>query len=295
MKALFVQTLAIGLLVATLGACNTAGVSDGIDAGNTKSLKSLSPTLMQQSLRVFKGNGASAFQAAKDAFNLASRQSGVGTRGNVFAQSVNLMANDACNVPNDSTDADQDGYPASLNYTFDCSKNGDTLTGKLEIKDSDDNDPESGFSLKFSNFKLVTTQDNVTSTISFNLETVTNNNSDGSYAASQKFNLGLKSGSETFALDFSSNLSYKPDADSDSDDFDGGTVNFSTSLSLTENTTKESFGITGKDLHLSDACSSDDLIDAGMLELTSGKDVLKLEITGCGTGNWTLNGTPAES
>ena len=108
MKAMFVQTLAIGLLVATLGACNTTGVSDGIDANNTKSLKSLSPTLMQQSLRVFKGNGASAFQAAKDAFNLASRQSGVGARGRLFAQSVNLMAGDACTVPNDSTDADQE-------------------------------------------------------------------------------------------------------------------------------------------------------------------------------------------
>jgi hypothetical protein len=295
MKALFVQTLAIGLLITTLGACNTAGVSDGIDAGNTKSLKSLSPTLMQQSLRVFKGNGASAFQAAKDAFNLASRQSGVGTRGRLFAQSVSLMAGDACTVPNDSTDADEDGYPASLSYTFDCSKNGDSLTGKLEIKDSDDNNPESGFSLKFSNFKLVLTREGITSTITFNLETVTNNNSNGSYAASEKYNLGLKSGKDTYALDFSSNLSYKPDGDSDTDDFDTGNVNFSTSLSLTENASKESFGITGKDLHLSNACSSDDLIDAGTLELTSGKDVLKLEITGCGTGNWTLNGKPAES
>jgi hypothetical protein len=295
MKALFVQTLAIGFLVATLGACNTAGVSDGIDAGNTKSLKNLSPTLMQQSLRVFKGNGASAFQAAKDALNLASRQSGVGTRGRLFAQSVDLMAGDACTVPNDSTDADQDGYPANLSYTFDCSKNGDTLTGKLEVKDGDDNNPESGFSLKFSNFKLVMTRDGVASTITFNLETVTNNNSNGSYSASQKFNLGLKSGSDTFTLDFSSNLAYKPDGDSDSDDFDTGTVNFSTSLTLSENATKESFGMTGKDLHLSDACSSDDLIDSGTLELTSGKDVLKLEFTGCGTGNWTLNGKPAES
>jgi hypothetical protein len=294
MKALFVQTLAIGLMVTTLGACNTT-VSDGIDAGNTKSLKSLSPTLMQQSLRVFKGNGASAFQAAKDAFNLASRQSGVGTRGRLFSQSVDLMALDACTVPNDSTDADQDGYPANLSYTFDCSKNGDTLTGKLEVKDGDDNNPESGFSLKFSNFKLVMTRDGVASTITFNLETVTNNNSNGSYAASQKYNLGLKSGKDSYALDFSSTVSYKPDADSDSDDFDGGKVNFTTSLSLTGNTAKEAFGITGKDLHLSDACSSDDLIDSGALELTSGKDVLKLEITGCGTGNWTLNGTPAES
>jgi hypothetical protein len=295
MKAMFVQTLAIGLMVATLGACNTAGVSDGIDASNTKSLKSLSPTLMQQSLRAFRGNGASAFQAAKDAFNLASRQSGVGTRGRLFAQSVNLMAGDACTVPNDSTDADEDGYPANLSYTFDCSKNGDTLTGKLEVKDGDDNNPESGFSLKFSNFKLVLTEDNVTSTITFNLETVTNNNSNGSYSASEKYNLGLKSGKDSYALDFSSTVSYKPDSDSDSDDFDTGKVNFSTSLSLTENATKESFGITGKDLHLSDACSSDDLIDAGVLELTSGKDVLKLEITGCGTGNWTLNGEPADS
>jgi hypothetical protein len=294
MKALFVQTLAIGL-IATLGACNTTGISDGIDAGNTKSLKSLSPTLMQQSLRVFKGNGASAFQAAKDALNLATRQSGVGTRGRLFAQSVELLAGDACTVPNDSTDADEDGYPASLNYTFDCSKNGDTLTGKLEVKDSDDNDPESGFSLKFSNFKLVMTRDGVTSTITFNLETLTNNNSNGSYSASEKYNLGLKSGKDTYALDFSSTLSYKPDSDSDSDDFDTGNVNFSTSLSLTENAAKESFGITGKDLHLSDACSSDDLIDAGTLELTSGKDKLLLEITGCGTGNWTLNGEPTES
>ncbi len=295
MKALFVQTLAIGLLVTTLGACNTTGVSDGIDAGNTKSLKSLSPTLMQQSLRVFKGNGASAFQAAKDAFNLASRQSGVGTRGRLFAQSVDLMAGDACTVPNDSTDADQDGYPASLSYSFDCSKNGDTLTGKLEVKDSDDNNPESGFSLKFSNFKLVMTRDGVASTITFNLETVTDNNSNGSYSASEKYNLGLKSGKDTYALEFSSSLSYKPDGDSDSDDFDNGTVNFSTTLNLTENTAKESFGVTGKNLHLNNACSSDDLIDAGTLELTSGKDVLKLEITGCGTGNWTLNGKPAES
>ncbi len=294
MKAIFVHTLAIGL-IATLGACNTTGVSDGIDAGNTKSLKSLSPTLMQQSLRVFKGNGASAFQAAKDALNLASRQSGVGTRGRLFAQSVDLMASDACTVPNDSTDADQDGYPANLSYSFDCTKNGDTLTGKLEVKDGDDNNPESGFSLKFSNFKLVLTRDGVTSTISFNLETATNNNTNGSYSASEKYNLGLKSGKDTYALDFSSNLSYKPDSDSDSDDFDTGKVNFSTSLNLTENASKETFGITGKDLHLSDACSSDDLIDSGALELTSGKDVLKLNITGCGTGNWTLNGKPAES
>jgi hypothetical protein len=295
MKALFVQTLAIGLMVTALSACNTSGVSDGIDAGNAKSLQSLSPTLMQQSLRVFHGNGASAFQAAKDAFNLASRQSGVGTRGRLFTQSVDLMAGDACTVPNDSTDADQDGYPASLSYTFDCSKNGDTLIGKLEIKDADDNDPESGFSLKFADFKLVTTKDKVTSTITFDLDTATNNSSSGSYVASQKFNLGLKSGKDSYALDFSSSISYKPDGDSDSDDFDSGKVNFSTSLGLTENTTKESFGITGKDLHISDTCTSDDLVDSGSLDLKSGSDTLKLEITGCGTGNWSLNGKPTES
>jgi hypothetical protein len=296
MKAMnAIQRLAIGFLVTALGACNTTGVSNGIDPGNSKALQTLSPTLMQQSLRVFRGNGASAFQAAKDALNLASRQSGTGTRGRLFAQSLELMAGDACAVPTDSTDADQDGYPASLSYTFDCSKNGDTLSGTLEVKDGDDNNPESGFSLKFSNFKLVLTRNSVTSTITFNLETVTNNNSNGSYSASEKYNLGLKSGKDTYALDFSSNLSYKPDADSDSDDFDTGKVNFSTSLSLTENATKESFGITGKDLHLSNACSSEDLIDSGTLEMTSGSDSLKLEITGCGTGNWTLNGKPAES
>jgi hypothetical protein len=296
MKAiLVVQTLAIGVLVATLGACNTTGVSDGIDSGNTKTLQSLSPQLLKNSMGAFHGNGASPFQAAKDALDLASRQSGVGSRGRLFAQSVDLMAGDACALPSDSTDADQDGYPASLKYTFDCSKNGATLTGTVEVKDEDDNNPDSGFSLKFSNFKLVATSNNVTSTITFNLETATKNNNNGSFSASEKYNLGLKSGKDSYALDFSSNLSYKPDSDSNSDNFDNGKVNFSTSMSVTENATKESFGITGKDLHLSSTCSSDDLLDAGTLDMTSGKDVLKLEITGCGTGNWTLNGKPTDT
>ena len=289
-----VQVLAMGVMVATLGACNTSGVS-GIDPGNTKALKSLSPTLMQQSLRVFQGSRVSPFQAVRDAMNLAVKSDSSSQRGRLFTQSVDLFAGTNCTVPTDSTDADQDGYPASLSYTFDCSKNGVTLTGVLEVKDTDDDNPESGFSLKFSNFKLVGVKNNVTTTLTFNLESSVANDANGTYSANEKYNLGLKSGSENYGLAFQSSVSYKPDADSDSDDFDGGTVNFSTNLALTENTTTESFSAIGKDLHLSSACTTDDLLDAGSLEFKSGTDTLKLEITGCGTGNWTLNGAPADS
>lgn len=289
-----VQVLAMGVLVTALGACNTTGIS-GIDPGNAKALKSLSPTLMQQSLRVFQGNRVSTFQAVRDAMNLAVKADASSQRGRLFAQSVDLFAGTNCNAPTDSTDADQDGYPASLNYTFDCSKNGVTLTGVLEVKDNDDNNTESGFSLKFSNFKLVAVKDKVTTTLTFNLESAVNNDAKGSYSANQKFDLGLTSGSDTFKLAFQSSLAYKPDADSDSDNFDQGNVNFSTTLALTENTTTESFSMKGKDLHLSNACTSDELLDSGNLEFQSGQDTLKLEITGCGTGNWIFNGKPADS
>jgi hypothetical protein len=289
MKA--IQVLAMAVLVATLGACNTGGVGNGIDPGNTRALQNLSPTLVQQSLRVFQGNRVSPFQTVRDAMNLAIREQGSSQRGRVFSQSVDLLASGtACNLPTDSTDADQDGYPANLSFTFNCSQNGVTLTGVLEVKDGDDNNPESGFSLKFGNFKLVAVKNNVTTTLTFNLESSTKNDENGSYSAAQKYDLSLKSGSDTFGLAFQSSLAYKPDADSNSNDFDGGTVNFSTSLALTENTGTESFSMSGSDLHLSGACSSEELVDSGSLEFKSGQDTLKLEITACGTGTWTLNG-----
>jgi hypothetical protein len=269
--------------------CPSAQPASGIVGNDASTLRSLAPTLLSQSTRVFKGSRATTF-AARDAITLGEHL------GNVKLKRTSEIktqgSSDPCQLPSDIVDEDGDGYPKTLDAALDCTEDGVKITGQIQIADTDDADSESGFSAAFKNFTLSGQSGSDSVTIKYDQSNSVAVKS-GGYTDTQTLTFSVTVGKDTAGLSTDSSLTYIPASDGDNDNWDSGTVSFSDTLEVFSGSDRTSFGVKGTALNLNPNCTETG-VDAGTLEFSAGSDVLKLQVTGCDEGTWTLNGQAAQ-
>jgi hypothetical protein len=288
MKQILIAVVALSSTV-LFTSCPSTQLASGIAGSDASTLRSLAPTLLGQSTRVFKGSRATTF-AARDAIALGEHLGNVklNRTGKVKTQG----ANDPCQLPSGIVDEDGDGYPKTLDAALNCTEDGVKITGQIRIADGDDTDPESGFSAAFQNFTLSAQSGSDPVTIKYDQSNSVTVKS-GGYTDTQKLTFSITVGKDTAGLSTNSSLTYVPASDGDNDNWDSGTVNFSDTLEVFSGSDRASFGVKGTALNLNPNCTETG-VDAGSLEFSAGSDVLKLQVTGCDEGTWTLNGQAAQ-
>ncbi len=145
-------------------------------------------------------------------------------------------------------DADNDGIPVDVTYTFNCTFEDGTYSGTISAKDDDDSNPLSGFDVCTGTFGSsgcsrqplnITSSYNVDFTLDVDIDLQGGTYVYTTFFAQSVYTLQGSSVSWTFNGD---GFSYTPDNDGDNDPFDAGTYNGT--ISLTLSTTEGNFDIT---------------------------------------------------
>ncbi len=203
-------------------------------------------------------------------------------------------------VTGNQTDADGDGIPVNITYEFECtsSDNGSTTqtSGKVQIKDQDDSDPESGFAIctgtiqgnTCSRSPITSTTTSSSGSVNTKLTMDVNIVKNGTTYTYNSFYFKLILGSFLDLTLDASGMSYKQDT---AGDWENGTINGTMTLTVGSGGSTESFSVTYTDLHVSSSC---DTADDGTAVWTrnstcpSNDDIKDLTVnyTGCNTGTY---------
>ena len=248
---------------------------------------------------------------------------------------VRLQNYSGCSTPKDGTDykdVDNDGIPvnpdgSAFSYTFTgCQDaqdgNSGTLTGKVSLKDSSDNDPESGYTFGLNDFRFTytgQTDDGKGGTITATVVLALNGTdtvsapgaAGGSYkdVQSSKFSLEATVGKDFIRSSFStdSSLTYSPDvaATSGVDVFSRGYVNsnskfsysFAAAIGSQAVNSSGEFKLLLTNIFIDRETCADDVTqssakDAAAVFSDDNNNVLKWDVAGCGSGSWDYNGAP---
>ena len=191
-------------------------------------------------------------------------------------QTMQARAGSSCGQDANQADADQDGIPDNVNYTYDCLSVGVLTTGNIIIKDNSANG-DGPYEVHIKQLKAVdqTNKASVALSLDLNLKSDT-----PPYAASEGFSITLKPDDtkpEFITVGFTSSLKYTPD--STLNPFNGqGTVESSSSFNFAYNV-KDNTGKTFQanktfkltvNVHRDDvACSGrDEKIDRGNVQFS---------------------------
>lgn len=228
---------------------------------------------------------------------------------------VPLAATATCTISKsgDQTDADNDGVPVNATYTFDCSAtgpNGGTYAhqGSITLKDTNDAQAESGFSLSFYGFK---------SKVSANANRSTERTLSGNYTLDKQTSVYsiLKNYTHSvkivnFNNEYSGSLSFNVSKTYTPDDlampWAAGTIEVKKDTPgmatwVRGNNTRNLIWYTDPTLHYNrTACQNPTRIlnfDSGAKEFVytnpaGEKSTLRIEFTACGTYTVTFNGQP---
>jgi hypothetical protein len=228
----------------------------------------------------------------------------------------------------DYLDVDQDGIPVALNggtftYTFDCRSSGlfgesGVLSGQISMRDTNDNDPDSGYTFTMRDFKFsysITDNNNVTSSL-----TLTFNGSDSIsvggtptaplFINTQSFPFGfdVTSGSDFLRIGFGNNgkLTYSPTSTSAEVIFSQGYVDANNTFSYRvafrdgaqASNVEGEFKLVLSNIYVdrlsecSEVSQSQETNrDARATFSDNDNNVLVWDIQGCGAGPWTYNGS----
>ena len=221
--------------------------------------------------------------------------------GSVSAQSSNYNCT-TDSVTGNQTDADGDGIPVNITYEFECtsSDNGSTTqtSGKVQIKDQDDSDPESGFAIctgtiqgnTCSRSPITSTTTSSSGTVNTKLTMDVNIVKNGTTYTYNSFYFKLILGSFLDLTLDASGMSYKQDT---AGDWENGTINGTMTLTVGSGGSAESFSVTYTNLHVSSSC---DTADSGTAVWTRnstcptpGSNYIKsltVTYTSCGKGTY---------
>lgn len=270
------------VLVLALGACGGQNAKVGdkpLDQARAGDLKTVAPYLGSALVSGVRGAGQSAAaQGAKQSF----------VSGTCSATTF--------------VDSDKDKVPVGYSASFkDCTEDKllfiQVTNGNLNINDSNDNDPKSGFTSQASNlafdfyenkgggtkgqqfFRIV---DNWDLTVG-----VTSTSASVDYKFSvnlTSFKNGVQDKTWNGSLSFTG--SYVPDNDGNLDNFDAGTINLAGTLVLGDFAINE----TVTDLKFNASCAAGPV--SGKIRYDDGQgNFLELSYTGCNTGAFTYNAT----
>jgi len=215
----------------------------------------------------------------------------------------------------DQTDADNDGVPVNATYTFDCTATGPadgtySNKGSITLKDTNDAQAESGFSLSFDAFKTRISPD-ASKSVERTLQ--------GSYSLDKQdatlYKIGknythsvvIANGNNTYngSLSFNVNKTYAPE--DPAAPWSKGTITIDKAApgtaTWTRNNTRNLIWYTDPTLHYNRAdCQNPGRIlnfDSGAKEYVytnpaGEKSTLRIEFSACGTFSVTFNGQPVQ-
>jgi hypothetical protein len=197
------------------------------------------------------------------------------------------------------TDADKDNIPASYEATYkDCTEDKfwwfEVKNGVASVKDTDDNNKDSGFTTGASNLRTDFfdknsdgTQKNKTLSVLHNWDVTV---SKSPSQASVDYNLSVDiTGYKNNQIDKTWNGAlnftgfYVPAQDNDLNNFDAGTINFDGELKLGDFVVREKI----TNLTFDDVCAG---AKSGSIRFEDGRgNFFEMTYTGCGSGTYTYN------
>jgi hypothetical protein len=222
---------------------------------------------------------------------------------NAALAKYNLKLQDGTNCgTNQALDNDGDGIPNNFNYTFDCSTTygnyAASLTGNVSIKDSDDNNENSGYEMRFTDltFLYTDTSKNYLIGLRTNSNTVVKTGSNGKYSVTQTFKfegIEYKQNNLTY-LKYTTNgvLEYMPIANATNfNRFSRGTLNFNVKFTFEVDSPNEKYtselSMIANNMQVDqNSCGSNAMVNSGTVQIKDGKNTLTWTITGCGNGTW---------
>ncbi|MFN3266911.1 MAG: hypothetical protein ACK41E_08735 [Deinococcales bacterium] len=310
------QLVFLGAL-ALITAC---GTSRPLDQGNANNMKVFAPSAVASATQFLRGapvdlTGAVRFVQQSAAGNarlgeqLAKIPGGIAQAFSRPQASLGTQAAGADCGTKSIIDADGDGIPSFFDYTFDCiaaSYKGAaaSLTGRVILKDQDDNDPNSGYDADVKDLTFMYT-DNASNSILLRIGYVARVRAapSGKYRVSQDFKFFAEIDSNnddgqtapdfsTYEYAFNGELEYIPDPSSTaSTRFAKGQLKFVAKFNFKVATANQNYisELTFKSGGLQvnfPLCGRDSMVSGGSVRFTDGLNTLTWNVTGCGDGTW---------
>ncbi|MDW8090712.1 MAG: hypothetical protein RMI80_04735 [Meiothermus sp.] len=201
-------------------------------------------------------------------------------------QSLNCTASETP-PRNQQQDLDNDKIPREARYQVDCTVGDTRLRGNILLRDKDDNNPTSGYTLDTDQYELTfNTGKPNESGIKLDLDVdVTRNNPN--YAIRYNFNLEIYGDGKRFSTAYNYTATYAPD--NAQTPFAAGTLNYEGALDY--RTTTKWYRLRGKatNLKFSNTCKETFVGGSWSLEDTRGNRLL-VQYNGCNNVTVTYNG-----
>jgi hypothetical protein len=317
--------LCIVSLAALLTACPTGRP---LDKDNATTIRGFAPNAIASSTQFLRGapvdlQGATELMQQGAASNakvtqlLAKSPISLNTAFSRFNNRVRLNAanarpaalgNDCGNVS--PIDQDQDGIPKELTYVFDCGgafydSFTATLTGRVFIKDENDNNASSGYDMKVENLKFKYTDtsgdDPVIIELIMSYDVKVRNGSNGKYSVTQNFRFDVFVEAEgeraSLSYSYSGTLEYTPAVGANAATrFSKGTVRFENKFKFDLKTPQQNYFT---DLNIKStglvvdvpACGKTRMVDTGVVTFSDGQNNMTWTLNSCSNLGNPSNGT----
>jgi len=322
------RNLAALTLLGLLAACGTQQAPDTLSQADAQALSEAAQGDLQLTGAML-GDASTAALSAQgqvDSLDTNAQTWGLPRRIHLFLRAVGVLylppsGSGNCAIstsPSPLVDADDDGVPANATTTYNCSYTSPggisySLNGSIGLQDTNDNQPYSGYSVSFTNFKSRVSGDNrsVERTL------------DGSYSIDKQdatlFKISknythsvsktVLNNTYTGSLVFNVSKTYAPDSDGDSNPWNAGTItvdkNNPGSAAWTRgNNTRSLIWYTDPTLHWNRAACQNPQgrlmnFDSGAKEFVytnpAGQtSTLRIAFSGCGQFSVTLGGQPVQ-
>lgn len=270
--------------------------------------------------------GALSAQGGVDSLDANAQAWGLPRRINLILRAVGVlylppMSSGNCTIsttPSPLMDADDDGVPTSATTTYSCTYTSPggisySLNGSISLQDTNDNQPFSGYSVTFTNFKSRISSDNRSVERTLNGSYSMDKQDATLFKISKNYTHSVTktvfNNTYTGSLVFNVNKTYAPDTDGDSNPWNAGTITVGKaspgSATWTRgNNTRNLIWYTDPTLHWNRAACQNPFgrlmnFDSGAKEYVytnpaGEKSTLRIAFSGCGQFSVTLNGQPVE-
>ncbi len=315
-------------LLGLLAACGTQQAIDTLSQADAQALSEAAQGDLQLTSAMLGDASSRALSAQGQADSLeANAQTwGLPRRIHLFLRAVGVLylppsGSGNCTIstgPSPLVDADDDGVPANATTTYNCSYSGPgstsySLNGSIGLQDTNDNQPYSGYSVTFTNFKARVSGDNRSVERTLNGSYSMDKQDATLFKISKNYTHSVSktvfNNTYTGSLDFNVSKTYAPDSDGDSNPWNAGTITVDKASpgSATwkrDNNTRNLIWYTDPTLHWNRTACQNPLdrlmnFDSGAKEFVytnpaGEKSTLRIEFSGCGQFSVTLNGQPVQ-
>lgn len=277
--------LALGL-VGLLAACGQQPTTDPLTKADAQKLKESLVQSNKYLVAAIASPSGVVTTSRVGGLNLPSPVANVVLASGLEAQSIDCTASE--NPPKaQQQDLDNDKIPLQASYQVDCRVGDTRLKGGILLKDKNDNDPKSGYTLDTNQYELTfNTGKSNESGIKLDLD-VDVTWSNPNYAVRYNFNFEIYGSDGRFGTTYTYNATYTPD--NIQTPFAAGTFNYEGTLDF--RTATKLYRLTGKATSLKYSNSCKETFVGGSWRLEDTRDnTLQVVYNACNNVTVTYNG-----